>query len=106
MDWLSQFLASLGQGQGAPGASMTDFGDSGPAPSPQVPPPMPVPALNQSAEAPPPRIGGAPSLSSGQIDPMGGSGESSGLPSLGASLQPAGGDASGAPMGGPMGGSP
>lgn len=120
MDWLSQFLATLGPNAagaaegmggaaGAAGASPTDFGDSGagmaPAPVNPMAPPMsptpgtypPVPGL--APGLPTSMIGGAPSATTGQVGPAGGMAESGGLPSLGASLQGPG--PGGAPAGAP-----
>lgn len=90
MDWLTQFMQQM-QGMGGPAGagSMGELGGGmgdpsvAPPPPPIQAPPVPTPPAVQ----PSPMIGGAPSQGTGQMDPMGGAGESAGLPSLGASLE-------------------
>lgn len=90
MDWLTQFMQQM-QGMGGPAGanSMGELGGgmSDPSVAPPPPPIQAPPVPTPPAVQPSPMIGGAPSQGTGQMDPMGGAGESAGLPSLGASLQ-------------------
>lgn len=110
MDWLTQFMQQM-QGMGGPAGanSMGELGGgmSDPSVAPPPPPIQAPPVPTPPAVQPSPMIGGAPSQGTGQMDPMGGAGESAGLPSLGASLQgPGGGGAVADALGGSPGGLP